>query len=162
MTTPSRSNIVDIMKEYIDRIRNQAMKTYTCSSCTLEVKSCNILDAPMDAIPNHGLLQLTTRHPDHDLFHGMLLEPKGVDIEKKRANICHECYGSLERNLLPPLSLANNMWIGRVPNCLQILTLAERLLIAIYLPTAYIIKLYPKQAGAAHWDPTQLYSGFKA
>jgi hypothetical protein len=41
------------------------------------------------------------------------------------------------------------------------LTLAERLLIAIHLPTAYIVKLYPKQAGREHWDPSQLYSGLK-
>jgi len=149
------------MKEYSERTGNEAMKSYTCACCTLEVEGRDILDAPMDAIPNSGLLQPTTRHADHDLFNGMLLEPKGVNIEKKQMNICHECYGSLERNLLPPLSLANNMWIGHVPDCLQILTLAERLLIAKYLPTAYIVKLYPKQAGAAHWDPTQLYSGFK-
>jgi len=53
------------------------------------------------------------------------------------------------------------MWISRVPECLQTLTLAERLLIAKYFPTAYVIKLYPKQMGAAHWDHSQLYSGLK-
>jgi hypothetical protein len=53
------------------------------------------------------------------------------------------------------------MWIGRVPECLQILTLAERLLIAKFFPTAYIVKLYPKLTGAAHWDHSQLYSGLK-
>jgi len=53
------------------------------------------------------------------------------------------------------------MWIGRVPECLQTLTLVERLLIAKYFPTAYVIKLFPKQTGAAHWDHSQLYSGFK-
>jgi hypothetical protein len=53
------------------------------------------------------------------------------------------------------------MWIGEQPECLRSLTLVERLLIAKHLPTAYVVKLYPKQAGAAHWDSSQLYSGFK-
>jgi len=48
-----------------------------------------------------------------------------------------------------------------VPECLEVLTLVEHILIAKYLPTAYIIKLYPKQAGSAHWDKSQLYSGLK-
>jgi hypothetical protein len=59
------------------------------------------------------------------------------------------------------LSLANNLWIGRVPSCLGRLNLVERLLIAKYYPSAYIFKLFPKQAGSAHWDHSQLYSGLK-
>src|SRR6266704_2888241 len=126
MRPPLWFNIVDIMKEYIEHTGNKAMKSYTCTCCALEVKGCDILDVPMDAILNSGLLQPTTQHADHNLFYGMLLEPKGVNIEKKQVNTCHECYGSLEHNTLPPLSLANNMWIGCIPDCLQILMLAER------------------------------------
>jgi hypothetical protein len=37
----------------------------------------------------------------------------------------------------------------------------ECLLIAKYLPTAYIVKLFPKQAGSASWDQSQFYSGLK-
>ena len=100
-------------------------------------------------------------HAEHDIYNSLLLEPTGVDSLRNRANMCCDCYTSLEREKIPALSLANNMWIGRLPSCLQSLTLVERLLIAKYLPIAYIVKLYPKQAGAAHWDPGQLYSGFK-
>ena len=41
------------------------------------------------------------------------------------------------------------------------LTLVEALLIAKYLPTAYVVKLFPKQSGGGNWDSSQLYNGFK-
>ncbi|KAF7292338.1 ATP-dependent DNA helicase [Mycena chlorophos] len=44
----------------------------------------------------------------------------------------------------PPLALANNMWIGSIPFQLRILSLAERLLISIHFPVAYVVKLYAK------------------
>ena len=151
----------DIVKEFARHTGNAALRTNVCACCALEVEASKTWNVTLDDIPNHTLLMPTTPHPKHEIFHGMLLEPCGVDGEASRANLCHECYRSLERNQLPSLSLANNLWIGPVPDCLKSLTLAERLLIAKYLPTAYVVKLYPKQAGAAHWDPSQLYSGLK-
>jgi hypothetical protein len=60
-----------------------------------------------------------------------------------------------------PLALANNMWIGRVPFELSVLTLPERLLIALYFPAAYVVKLYPKMRGARSWDKETVNSGLK-
>ncbi|CAG8698217.1 7398_t:CDS:2, partial [Cetraspora pellucida] len=37
--------------------------------------------------------------------------------------VCNVCYRYLEKNITPPLSLSNNMWIGTTPMCLQILPL---------------------------------------
>ena len=105
--------------------------------------------------------QPAEQHPGHNIFRDMLLEPRGINVIANTVNVCYGCYVDLERNKLPPFALANNMWIGRVPHCLQRLTVAERLLIAKYLPTAYVVKLYPKQTGSAHWDHSQLYNGLK-
>jgi len=120
-----------------------------------------ITKTTLDTIPNPNLLVPKDVHPDHDIFQGTLLELKGIDAKVNSVNLCYQCHINLERNQLPPFALANNMWIGRVLECLQTLTLAERLLITKYFPTAYVIKLYPKQTGAAHWDHSQLYSGLK-
>lgn len=57
--------------------------------------------------------------------------------------------------------LANSLWVGDVPFELKILTLPERILIALYYPAAYIVKLYPKQKGACYWDPSALNSGLR-
>ena len=150
-----------IVKEFIDRTGNEAMKTLICACCAMEVEVCKITKIHIDHIPNTTLLKPTVPHPQHDLFGGALLEQQGVDQATKIANLCEGCYLDLERNELPAFALANNMWIGQIPECLQSLTLVERLLIAKYFPTAYVVKLYPKQAGATHWDSSQLYSGFK-
>lgn len=161
MKTPLESDMAGLIKQFMDRTSNEALKSHTCACCALEIEASQILDTPLDSIPNRHLLEPTAPHPEHDIFNSMLLEPTSVDPLRKRANMYRDCYNSLEHEKIPALSLANNMWIGCLPSCLQLLTLVERLLIAKYLPTAYIMKLYPKQAGESHWDPSQLYSGFK-
>nr|GAT52360.1 predicted protein [Mycena chlorophos] len=58
---------------------------------------------------------------------------------------CHQCLASLTKCEMPRFALANNLWIGEVPFELEILTLPEQLLVSIYFPAAYIIKVYPKK-----------------
>ncbi|KAJ3764656.1 hypothetical protein FB446DRAFT_623357, partial [Lentinula raphanica] len=60
--------------------------------------------------------------------------------------ICRDCLSSLQSKTTgpPPLSLANNNWIGNVSSELARLTLPEQLLIAHYHPQVYVFKLYPK------------------
>jgi DNA-directed RNA polymerase subunit RPC12/RpoP len=161
MKVPSEDSLHQIVKEFIERTGNDAMKSYICAVCAQDKEASKMMIVSVDSIPNPTLLTPASPHPQHDIFNGTLLEPRGLNVQKTEAYICTECHRDLERNKTPPLALANNMWIGRIPECLATLTLVERLLIAKYFPTAYIVKLYPKQAGAAHWDRTQLYSGFK-
>ncbi|KIK33587.1 hypothetical protein CY34DRAFT_99334, partial [Suillus luteus UH-Slu-Lm8-n1] len=59
----------------------------------------------------------------------------------------------------PFFSLINRLWIRPVPDELGILNLPEHLLIGLYFPTIYIIKLYPQQKEANHWDTSTLNSG---
>jgi hypothetical protein len=92
----------------------------------------------------------------------MLLEEKGLiyTSPEKAAYICHTCLRFLEAKRCPPLSLANGMWIGTVPDCIRILSMPERLLIAQLYPRIFVYKLYPKDRHAGH-DPSTLYSGMK-
>ena len=53
------------------------------------------------------------------------------------------------------------MWVGGIPRELQNLTLPERLLLSKYYPSAYIVKLFPKQKNASTWDRSQMHSGMK-
>jgi hypothetical protein len=150
-----------LVKEFIDRTGNEALKTYVCACCALETEAEKISIVHVDLIPNSSLLVPSASHPQHDLFDGFLLEREGIEEVSKMVNLCYDCYLELERNLLPAFALANNMWIGQIPECLKTLTLVERLLIAKYFPTAYVVKLYPKQSSGGHRDSSQLYSGFK-
>ena len=110
------------------------------------------------SIPHH--LQPVTVHSCHNLINGMLLQPSGL-TSNGSAKVCIECLRALNLDRLPTFALANGMWVGEVPHELAFLTLPERLLIAKYFPSAYIIKLYPKKKGARHWDKSQMYSGLK-
>lgn len=58
--------------------------------------------------------------------------------------ICSECCQDIQANQTPMFSLANGLWIGDVPDVLAILNLPERLLVGLYFPAVYIIKLYPQ------------------
>ncbi|KAJ7573104.1 hypothetical protein C8J56DRAFT_728939, partial [Mycena floridula] len=75
--------------------------------------------------------------------------------------VCNPCLADLKKESLPPLALANDMWIGNVPFALSCLTLPERLLIVRYLPVAYIVKLYPKTPNAKYWSKDSLQSGIR-
>jgi len=57
---------------------------------------------------------------------------------------------------MPKLALVNNLWIGKVPHELAILTLPEQLLISCYFPRCYVFKLYPKDG---HANPDHLQRG---
>ena len=48
---------------------------------------------------------------------------------------------------LPQYSLANSLWIGRIPWQLQVLTFLEQLLIAHLYPRVFVFKLFPKRQG---------------
>ncbi|KAF9499205.1 hypothetical protein BDN71DRAFT_1428246 [Pleurotus eryngii] len=107
----------------------------------------------IDATSNHSLeKQVCTQC----LSQGMLLYTQVHPTDK--VDICSDCLRELSRGKTPVISLANNMWIGDIPPELSILTLPERVLIARYFPTAYIVKLYPKNGGVG-FDPHNLTSG---
>ncbi|KAF7309344.1 ATP-dependent DNA helicase [Mycena indigotica] len=53
------------------------------------------------------------------------------------------------------------MWVGDVPFDLAVLTLPERLLIGIYFPAAYVVKLFPKKHGGDSWDQDGMNKGMR-
>ncbi|KAG0696107.1 hypothetical protein DFH29DRAFT_813375 [Suillus ampliporus] len=72
--------------------------------------------------------------------------------------MCSDCLEDLRVDKIPILSLVNGLWIGEVPDELSILNLPECLLLGLYFPAVYVIKLYPQQKGAKYWDTTSLNS----
>ncbi|KAI0085329.1 hypothetical protein BDY19DRAFT_868979, partial [Irpex rosettiformis] len=60
----------------------------------------------------------------------------------------------------PKFSLANKLWIGRVPWQLECLTLPEAMLIARLYPRSAVVKLYPKDRNKGY-DVNSLYHGLQ-
>ncbi|KAF7310088.1 ATP-dependent DNA helicase [Mycena indigotica] len=114
---------------------------------------------PMARIPNKHLLQPTHPHPAHRLIEGALFD--NTASRDSMNDICESCLHSLNRSERPKLSLSNNLWLGDVPFQLQILTLPEQLLVALYFPTAYITKIFPKNVTPVASNDAQLFSNEK-
>ena len=104
---------------------------------------------PLSLLPNSHRLIPRKSHPAHDLFNGCLLEPTGVDPggDDPIVSVCEDCLQQLrkEANHPPKHSLANQLWIGRTPWELEVLTFPEQLLIALVYPRVYVFKLFPKR-----------------
>ncbi|KAF7306077.1 ATP-dependent DNA helicase [Mycena chlorophos] len=75
--------------------------------------------------------------------------------------LCRECHAQLVRCDRPRLSLANNLWVGEIPFELAVLDLAERLLIGLYFPAVYVIKLFPKTHYGKKLPENTLASGVR-
>jgi hypothetical protein len=59
----------------------------------------------------------------------------------------------------PKFSLANNLWVGKPPWALQVLTYPEQLLVALVFPRVYVFKLFPK--GYPNFEPASLQRGMR-
>nr|GAT43542.1 predicted protein [Mycena chlorophos] len=144
----------------IDHTGNQALKKSTCVCCARRLFLPELEEIQLSDIPNKHLLKPTHPHPAHQLLEGVLLHEPAIK-QGPPFFLRSTCRGLLVIHERPPLSLANNMWIGPVPFVLNILTLPERLLVALYFPAAYVVKLFPKKAGGKKWDKEKINSGMR-
>jgi hypothetical protein len=130
----------------------QAIETRVCAICArdLPVLAEKVTTTSLAVLPNFHRLVPHAPHDAHDLYFGCLLQPEGVQQgltqEQTQVTTCQTCRADLRNPSKDPprLSLANNMWVGRVPWQLSSLTLPEQMLIALLFPRVYVFKLYPK------------------
>ena len=163
---------IDIMRRrlrtYIDAMGNDAMKKLPCLSCGCKYFQSEFCQnpIPLSEIPNiHNLVPIDP-HPVHAYTAGMLLERSALTRSANgtpQGTICLKCYASLCKNTRPTFALSRGFWVGSVPEELQILTMAERLLVQLAFPRVYLVKLRPKaqtSSGAALGLPAeQLHDG---
>ena len=57
-------------------------------------------------------------------------EINGPIIDENCKHVCLECISFLEKKVMPPMALANGLWVGNVPKELSDLTFVERLLVS--------------------------------
>lgn len=161
LATTSETVLNQIISTFIDATSNEALKIVICGSCARETCTEDSKEILLEDIPNKHQLIPHIPHAAHRLVDGLLIHASALVSSKETMNLCNGCRNQLKKNLRPPLSLSNGMWVGDIPRELQNLTLPERLLVAKYYPSAYIVKLYPKQKNASTWDQTQMHSGLK-
>lgn len=168
--------VKDCVVRFIERTGNNSLRNVICVSCSRRVWQNHSQFVVLNDIPNRDRLRPAKSHRRHQLTSGILLY-KGGFVDFNQGFICLDCISYLGRDLTPPLSLANNMWIGKFPSIynyrvthcitgeipfdLKILTFSEHILIARYFPCAYIIKLFPKDCKGRSFKSSQLHSGLK-
>ncbi|PSS32096.1 hypothetical protein PHLCEN_2v2137 [Hermanssonia centrifuga] len=158
---PSEDELLGCYREFIEATSNAATKLVVCAVCAREVSHRDdiVSEIPLKEIPHRDRLTPSTPHHMHDIFEGMLLEPTGIiseGLESPSAQVCKACLDHLERieHGPPPLSLANDLWIGPIPWELQVLTVPEQLLVALLYPRVYVFKLFPKDKDFRPKDDT--------
>ena len=147
MSLPTQEETKECYRQFYAATGSAAFSMGVCAICAREVntREAALRIISINDIPNPHRLAPRTPHPAHDLYRGMLLEPRGITRSGKKAKICSQCFDDLQNDgtLPPTLSLANNLWVGRVPWELEMLSFAEQLLVAQLYPRAYIFKLWP-------------------
>jgi len=161
LTSPSQEKLDDIISRFIDATGNKALRSVACGSCAREMNMHECDKIPLEDIPNRHHLIPHMIHPAHNLIDGLLIYAPALGNLKATVYLCNECRNQLKNDKRPRLSLSNGMWIGDIPSQLKNLTLPERLLLAKYFPSAYIVKLFPKHKNAHSWDRSQLHSALK-
>ena len=151
---PSPDQVVQCFHEFYQATSRKSLEMAVCAVCAREVTCAknNVISVKLTDIPNSRRLIPKNPHPEHILTQGLLLEASGLHHSQKGvlyAKICRECFEDLQDRKLPRLSLANDMWIGRVPWELDRLTLPEQMLIALLYPRVYVFKLHTKSG----YDP---------
>ncbi|KAI5993857.1 hypothetical protein EDD15DRAFT_2166686 [Pisolithus albus] len=88
---------------------------------------------------------------------GILVVSEAIQGEGSEATgwVCNACFRALSADQLPKYALANNLWIGKTPHELAILTLPEQLLISRHYPHCYVVKLYPQDGHISNPDHLQ-------
>jgi hypothetical protein len=157
------TTIEKCIADFIDATGNNGVRQMVCAVCAREMWAAETTPIRVQDLPNKHLLVPVELHSAYKLTFGMLLESNAIKEQEGilQAHICKDCLRSMTANELPPLSLANDMWVGEVPEELSRLNLVERILVARYFPAAYIVKLFPKQRGATKWPASGVNSGLK-
>ncbi|KAG1877300.1 hypothetical protein F4604DRAFT_1759118 [Suillus subluteus] len=109
--------------------------------CAGEFFESEITDIALHDIRKE-VLQPYQRHFHQNLVDGMLVHDQAVDIHKddgRYGHLCSSCLHEVNANKTPMLSLANHLWVGDVPDELAMLTLPERILVALSYPAVYTV-----------------------
>jgi hypothetical protein len=81
----------------------------------------------------------------------------GPVMDSDCKHICKKCLSYLQKNKMPPMSLANGMWLGKIPHVLLHLNYIEKLLVARVRHNRCIIRVkssgrYKMRANAIVFD----------
>jgi hypothetical protein len=163
MTIPNADEERNCYQSFYDATSNAALSLKVCVVCARERfanegEQSNLLSNPSVVHVLCGVKKTVNGGEDDEVDKAVMRELLDVDEGGVFGWLCFDCERALKRETIPRLSLANNLWIGDVPQELSMLTIPEQLVIARHYPRCYIFKLFPRDVDI-HLPLDQLYSG---
>lgn len=170
-----------VITKWLDYFSNQSMKMVVCSVC-----SERLLESQTELDPlSPDLLQLLSNpslppglHPtgyDFERLHCAILDPQGIVKDSDGATqfvVCKSCSSYLSKSRLPPLSLANDNYLGfdcvpdHIRSLFETATPVELSLVSRYRVRCTVHKYSSKtnsadaanSAGSPSYAPSQRYN----
>ncbi len=144
---PSQKIKQRCVREYREAFSFRALKLTVCCVCGEEhLGTTNMKSLDFSKIPHPEILKTSEDRFRRFVHHGLMIEQKGISSRGK-FNICNKCYNMLDSGTLPSCSI-KNIPLGDQPQCFQILTLPEKVLISMYRMKVILLKLQPFKSGS--------------
>jgi len=131
-----------------------ALSCFTCACCAESCPQADQKIMPASEVPV-VLLRLSTENDNaqmssgvtlcsHNQLTGCCLDEAGIvtdDDNEIILTLCGQCHSSLAHHKMPPLALANNLLLGKIPDELKDLTAIEEAMIARCRSKCWIVQL---------------------
>jgi len=127
---PSNHLMHKIISRFCDDTRPDKFEEAGCAVCgqlviLSDLTKLTDVKCSMDPLMRVGVTCLPRKSVDDPIE-----EIQGPIIDTKCKHACRECINYLKNKVMPPMALANGLWVGEVPKELSDLTFVERLLVS--------------------------------
>ncbi|KAF6741986.1 hypothetical protein DFP72DRAFT_831842, partial [Ephemerocybe angulata] len=118
-------DIAVVMKAYCKEISPHAVEESGCCVCGQLSLRTHLIPFDEATYELDILEELGSTRLERTAGHEPVSNMKGPVLDVNLKDICLSCHDCLKHGKRPTRALANHLWVGEVPECLQDLTLAE-------------------------------------
>src|SRR5271168_1609868 len=127
---PSRRLMHKIISGFCNDTHPSKFEEAGCAVCgqlvvMTELVKLTDVKISLDPLVRFGVTRLPRKSMDDPIK-----EMDGPILHKNCKHVCHKCVSFLQKKVMPPMALANGLWVGNAPKELSDLTFVERLLVA--------------------------------
>lgn len=126
----SMQDVAKAMKGYCSGLTGAAINEAGCGVCG-QLTPASLLHTEIPDSVDLGVLEEVgvTRH-ERSSSADPIRDIPGPVLDKGARGVCTSCLDSLKKKNRPKMALANDLWLGEVPECLKDLALGEMALIS--------------------------------
>jgi hypothetical protein len=127
---PSKRLMHKIISSFCNDIHSSKFEEAGCAVCGQLVVMTKLIKLTHIKCSLDPLVCIGVTHLPRKSVDNPIMEIDGPIIDENCKHVCHECISYLEKKMMPPMALANGLWVGSVPKELSDLTFVERLLVS--------------------------------